>query len=134
MKARDDRAWAEQMSEFDADEQSQRFRDFLLFWVDTAEKIIEEEDSDQGFQELGWGDDEEIIHEVVSNALSVAEQTLGFLSVEWISQMLLVITQHWERGEQLLQGLTFIETRLVEQATAMKLAELQVAASISTEE
>jgi hypothetical protein len=65
---------------------------------------------------------------VLSKAFEVTEQSLGFLSVEWASQMLLVIVQHWDRGEEVWESLTVFEKRMVEQATAIKLAELQAEA------
>ena len=124
VQAINDVVWAEQLTEFEADDTSRKFRDFLCFWVDTAEKLI-----------LTAGPETDIptsdeIHRHTSKALEIAEQTLGFLSVEWISQMLLVLIQHWAHGEALLHSLTFIEHRLVQQATAMKLVDLQVSASI----
>lgn len=125
MQVKDEAIWAEQLTEFEADDTSRQFRDFLVFWMDATDKVIDESD---------WYARDFSFAACVRKALEVAEQTMGFLSVEWIAQMLLVITQHWVYGEQLFQRLTFIERRLVEQATAMKLADLQMTASITTEE
>jgi hypothetical protein len=58
-------------------------------------------------------------------AFEVAEQTLGFISVEWLGQMLLVVIQHWVWGEEIWESLSPWERRLVEQATALKLVDLQ---------
>lgn len=121
MRARDDKAWTEQLTELDADETSRKFRDFLLFWVDAIEKMqVEDPDSS--------------LASIASKALAVAEQTFGYLSMEWIAQMLFVITCHWDRGEELFESLSFIERRLVEQANAMKLVELQQQAANISEE
>lgn len=125
MKVKDDRAWAEQLSEFESDDLSKRFGSFLVEWAKNLDVVLDQED---------WYSPQFSFSRVSSKALEVTEQTLGFLSVEWIAQMLLVLTQHWEYGEQLFEGLSFIERRLVEQATALKLVELQQAASIAVEE
>jgi len=127
MQVRDEVAWAEQLSEFEIDEVSKKFGAFLKEWTQNIEvQLPHEPQGHDGSLICGYA-------APVSKALEVTEQTMGFLSVEWIAQMLLVITQHWVHGEQLYEGLTFIEKRLVEQATAVKLAELQSAASIATE-
>lgn len=126
MKVKDERAWAEQLSEFEADEVSKKFGEFLLTWGNEADQILSDLVEDEDGAPLGPA-------QALSKALEVTEQTKGFLSVEWIAQMLLVITEHWVHGEQLFEGLSFIEKRLVEQATAMKLAELQEAAKMPVE-
>lgn len=128
MQVRNEVAWAEQLTEFEADDLSRKFRDFLVFWLETADKFFEEIEPGQLG---GWRKFSEL--EAISKAFELAEQTFGFLSIEWIAQMLLVITEHWERGEQLYESLSVFEKRLVEQATAMKLADLQSAANMPTE-
>lgn len=126
VKVRDDPAWQEQLTEFEADDVSRKFRDFLVFWMEAADKLANERD-DSGNNKMGHA-------KALRKGLELAEQTMGFLSVEWIAQMLLVITQHWDIGKlNLYDELTFIEKRLVDQATAMKLADLQEAASMATE-
>lgn len=128
MQVRDEVAWQEQLTEFEADDVARKFRDFLVFWMQTAEKLLEESShGHNGEVILGYADP-------VNNALEVAEQTMGFLSVEWIAQMLLVMTEHFPWGEQLFRDMSHIEKRLVEQATAMKLADLQMAAKMPVEE
>lgn len=107
MRVRDDEQWNRQLSEFGADEMSGRFRDFLVFWVEAAERI--------GGQP----------RDGLVGAFGVAERTFGYISVEWLGQMLLVIVQHWFHGDELWESLSVWERRLVEQATALKLAELQ---------
>lgn len=118
MRVKDFQAWSEQLTEFEADESSRKFRDFLVLWVETADGLV------------GSG---ESPREALSKAFAVAEQTFGFLSVEWLSQMLLVIVQHWVDGEVLWESLSVFEGRMVEQAMALKLTELQEYAKISAE-
>lgn len=113
MKVKDEATWLEQLSELKADEMSQKFSEFVVFWGDTADTMMGESNAD--------------LHpyDALSKAFEVAEQTFGFLSVEWLSQMLLVIVQHWVYGDRLWESLSVWERRLVEQATALKLVELQ---------
>lgn len=116
MKVKDERAWQEQLSELKADEMSQKFSDFLVFWSDAAETMMA--DSNATLHP----------HDALSKAFEVAEQTFGYLSVEWLGQMLLVIVQHWFHGDRLWESLSLWERRMVEQATALKLVELQALA------
>ena len=116
MKVKSDLAWAEQESELkSADESSLKFLDFLRLWVDTAEEV------QSGNKEISPRD-------ALSEGFKLAEQSLGFLSVEWLSQMLLVIIQHWSHGDDVWESLSAWERRMVEQATALKMAELQLLA------
>lgn len=118
MQVKDDAAWNEQVSELkNGDEGSQKFLDFIEFWLDTADTMIKESTA--------------MLHpyEGLSKAFDVAEQTLGYLSVEWLGQMLLVIVQHWFYGDRLWESLSVWERRMVEQATALKLVELQSSAA-----
>lgn len=122
MKVKDELLWSQQVSEFKADEQSQMFHDFLVFWVETAETMMDESNATLH------------PHDALSKAFEVAEQTLGFLSVEWLSQMLLVVVQFWVNGDRLWESLSVWERRLVEQATAMKIVDLQQEAALGTVE
>ena len=117
MRVQDDELWSVQDKEFQADEMSRKFREFLVFWAETAEKILEE------YQQTPRGS--------LTRAFEVAEQTFGYISVEWLSQMLLVLVQHWFNGPQIWEFLSVWERRMVEQATAIKLTELQESAKIA---
>jgi hypothetical protein len=117
MQVQDEELWSAQDAEFSADEMSQKFRDFLVFWCEAAETMLDE-------------------HQLTSvdslkMAFEVAEQTFGYISVEWLGQMLLVIVQHWFDGDRVWESLSVWERRLVEQATAIKLTELQENAKIA---
>ena len=120
MQVRDEAAWAAQLIEFEADDVSRKFKDFLIQWTNNLDNVINVED---------WYGPQFSFATCVSKALKVTEQTMGFLSIEWISQMLLVMCDHWVNGQQLYDGLSHIEQRLVDQATAMKLVELQASAA-----
>lgn len=115
----DEQRWSEQLAEFGADEPSRRFRDFLVWWVEAAERLMAEE--------------QQTVRDGLAASFEVAEQTFGYLSVEWLGQMLLVIVQHWVGGAELWECLSVWERRLVEQATAIKLTELQQYARVTAE-
>lgn len=121
MRVKDEHLWSNQLLEFTADEMSQKFSDFLVFWCEAAETMMSE--SNPPLTE----------HSALSKAFEVAEQTFGFLSVEWLGQMLLVIIEHWEGGELLWESLSVFERRMVEQATALKIVEMQALAAGDTQ-
>lgn len=116
MRVVDDEQWSLQDKEFAADEMSRKFREFLVFWCETAETLNDEN------QQTPRGS--------LVRAFEVAEQTFGYISTEWLGQMLLVIVQHWVYGSRIWESLSVWERRLVEQATALKLTELQEQAKL----
>lgn len=128
MQVKDEQAWTLQLTELEADDYTRKFKTFLVFWMDTADKMVLEQFP------LNAKHPNLQLAATVSKALGVAEQTFGFLAIEWIAQMLLVMTEHWKYGDQLYEDLSLIEQRLVDQATAMKLLDLQMSASINTED
>lgn len=117
MQVQDEELWSVQVEEFQADEMSRKFREFLVFWCEAAEKHHAE------YQQTPVGS--------LKRSFEVAEQTFGYISVEWLSQMLLVIVQHWVHGGAVWDSLSVWERRMVEQATAIKLTELQESAKIT---
>lgn len=120
MRVQDDEAWQIQLREFEHDDLSRKFRDFLVFWADAAETMLAEH------QQTPRGS--------LVRTFDVAEQTFGYISVEWLGQMLLVLVQHWFHGGQIWESLSVWERRLVEQATALKLVELQDSAKVGVED
>lgn len=121
MRVKDEQAWWEQLTELDGDDASRRFRDFLLAWVDRADVALA-------------GGSGASPREALVAAFAETEEELGFLSVEWLSQMFLVIVQHWFSGAELWESMSPWERRMVEQATAVKLAEMQAAAAMDSTE
>ena len=121
MKVKDESHWAQQASELqNTDEDSRKFHDFLVLWLDTADQALEKGTDLSPYTEL-------------SKAFEVAEQTLGYLSVEWLGQMLLVVIGHWVHGDLVWESLTVWEKRMVEQSIAIKLVELQEQAAQDAE-
>jgi hypothetical protein len=128
MQVNDEAAWTRQLQELEADEYTQKFKTFLVFWFETTDRLVSEQFP------LTEHNPKLLLAGAASKGLALAEQTFGFLSIEWISQMLLVMTEYWIYGEELYRDLSHIEQRLVDQAAAMKLVDLQKCASINTEE
>jgi hypothetical protein len=112
MRVKDEQLWSLQLAEFEADEMGQKFREFLVTWADTADRLAADSPATR-------------LSDAVSKAFEETEEIFGFISVEWLGQMLLVIIQHWISGEELWESLSVWERRMVEQATALKIAELQ---------
>jgi hypothetical protein len=120
MKAQDDQLWTQQVSDLRHDgEPGERFLAFFEFWFDAAETIL-------GSELLGAAP----IATAVRKALDVAEKELGFLTVDLIGQMLTVAVMHWHLGHELASQLTSIEARVMEEALARKIADLQESAKI----
>lgn len=113
MRVKDEQLWTQQLAELDTDDQTRLFRDFLVEWADQIDRFLGG----------SWGASGP--HVIASKAFDVTEQTLGFVSVEWLSQMMLLLVQHWVYGDELWESLSVWEQRLVEQAAVLKLAELQ---------
>lgn len=111
IRVRDHDLWTRQLVEFEIDDLSRQFRTVLLFWMAEVEKRLHPDSPDHSA--------------ILNEALKATEVEHGFLSIEWISQMMLVMVEHFDFGEELFEGLSFMERRMIEQATAIKLAELQ---------
>lgn len=113
MHVKDEQAWTQQLTELEADEMSRLFKNFILQWGDTADRLYEVHPVESQFRYS------------VSKAFEETEQTLGFLSVEWLGQMLLVLVEHWVHGDELWESLSVWERRMVETAAAIKIVDLQ---------
>lgn len=111
MIARDQELWEQQRSELQADQTGRDFLDFIETWVSQAEKLYEEDIGSPAT--------------ALRHALDHVERTHGRIGVHFLGQMLVVITSHWEYGEEMAESLTPIELRLVQDTLALKYAELQ---------
>lgn len=115
MQIKDPVQWAQQEVELQADDASRQFLAFFQQWFATADEQIEDQ-GQEPVNAMRW-------------ALADTEQQLGFLAMEWIGQMLLLASMHWEFGDAMVSGMTNLEKRMVEQMTAIKLVELQETAA-----
>lgn len=139
MQTLDEAKWAEQERELRQDETGQKFLAILTAWFELAEQLYAE--TDPVVRQDFSGDDpvpvetltgaqrrrRPLMH-AVRQALTEVENSHGYLSMEWLGQMLLIAMQHWTHGPLMEHALTRIERRLVEQMAAVKMAELQTSA------
>lgn len=127
MRYRDRTKWEEQVYELQRDgELGEKFLEFFEFWMNSASRLQAELANHTA----------EDAADAIRVGLQETERSFGFLSVEWIGQMLTLAVMHWEYGDDLNSehGLTVIERRVMEQETARKLLQLQSeAARVSPE-
>ncbi|QZE10490.1 hypothetical protein SEA_SCOOBYDOOBYDOO_173 [Mycobacterium phage ScoobyDoobyDoo] len=116
MRVQDELRWADHELEMQADETSRKFHEFFKAWFGLAHTMVDG-------VETQWP-----VMDAVRSALRTTEDDLGFLSMEWIGQMLLVASQHWVHGDRMVEGMTALESRMMEQMAAIKLVELQESA------
>ena len=121
MKFADDVKWSEQEMELNSTEDGRKFLLFFLDWFTAVENTLNSTPD----TELGWGDDSLMICREVNNALAELEIEKGHLGLEWLGQMLLLAREHWKYGDEMMDGLSAIEMRVVQIAEVLKLAELQ---------
>jgi hypothetical protein len=124
MHFRDPVAWAAQELEFQADETSRQFLAFFLDWFGCADGYLSSWTLNEHCTSLKVAD-------AVRNALIQTEKRQKVsLSMEWIGQMMLVASDHWKYGEELVEQLTVIERRAVQIMFDIKLATLQESATL----
>lgn len=111
MIARDSELWEQQRAELQADATSRDFLEFIETWTAQADKLHAEEIGSPAT--------------ALRHALQHAEQVHGRISAHFLGQMLVVIATHWNLGEEMAEGLTPIEMRLVQDMLALKFAEMQ---------
>lgn len=125
MEVQDRVRWAAQEMELKTgDDTSRKFLEFFTAWFEEAERGHANR-SDTVF---GSGHPRPLM-DSVRNAYVATELKLGYLSMEWIGQMLLIASEHWVHGPEMLKDMTVLEARMLEQMTAIKLVELQEAAA-----
>lgn len=132
MRSCDEDKWSRSRQEIHNDgEKGQKFLAFLEFLFDAAEKYLDEYVEAPSVSESMT----EYVRqyapaEAVRKALELAEQTFGFLEPIIIGQILTVGATHWVHGDEMVEGLTLIERRVLEWALAVKINDLQERASI----
>jgi hypothetical protein len=118
MRVRDEQLWSQQVSDLHADgEAGKRFLEFFELWFGAADRLFDE-----------WVGGPANAMTVVRLGLDLAENELGYLSVDWIGQMLVVASMHWAHGAEMTDQMTSLEQRLMHEALARKIANLQVSA------
>lgn len=111
MKVVDEAQWQERCALLETTEEGKEFRKFLLAWMDEAERLVEWTYSPAEAQRRAF--------------VKTEQQLSTRVSTHFLGQMLCVVAEHWDYGEQMMEGLTPIEVRLVEDSLALKIAELE---------
>lgn len=91
--------WSQQVQAFQADEEGRQFYEYLTFWVDTAERLMDELTLTP--------------HAAMNDALALVEANVANLDASFMGQMLLNIVSAWEHGHEFAENLSPIEMKLV---------------------
>lgn len=120
MKVRDEEAWQERCAELSVDRTGRIFRAFLEYWAEKAENLMWEGTGGQR-DPVPWMNPADALN----MGLCLAEEHFGRCGAHFLGQMIAVLAEHWEHGEELMQGLTPFERRVVEDLTLLKIAQEQ---------
>jgi len=123
MRVVDESMWQAQCAELEVNEIGQRFRQFLEAWVDEAEVMVTGAN-----RRIVTAEYEDIPlpspAEAIRAALAPTEEKLGRVDTLLIGQMLVVIAANWAHGEAMVNGLSPVEMRVLQDALALKIREL----------
>ncbi len=112
MKVRDEADWTIQEQMFrDQGETGVVFRDFMVFWCETAETMVD--------QAVLTANREMPITQAFRLALPIAEQQFGNLQNIFVGQMLLAIGNYWVHGQEVVTSLTNIELKFYMEAVQL---------------
>ena len=114
MRVVDEALWQELASGLKSDSIGEAFHDFVVEWCDRAEALLEQ----------GW----DTPLDALRISLATVEDSQERKTIWIIGQSLVLICMHWVHGTSVAQDLTEFEARLVEDITAMKIAQLQAQA------
>lgn len=120
MKVVDEARWSQQLALLRQDVLGRTFEEYLVFWVDTAERLMEE----KGLS----------AHAALQEGLEVAEETFGGLDGDYLPDMLLFIVGMWVHGQALADGMTAIEMKVLTNAAANRVLSLQEEARMESGE
>lgn len=118
MKVVDEDAWVAQKAELEVDEVGRTFRRFVEAWSEDAESWLE-------------SDEEVDPAEAIRLGLASTEKSQNIrLSSHFMGQMLVCIAIHWVHGKEMLDAMSAIENRLVQDMLALKIASLETEAAV----
>lgn len=115
MRSRDPLRWSLQEENLRETEAGKPFLEGLLFWIDTAEKMMDEESDLSPYDS-------------VQRALVVTTENFGPLRTEAMADMLMLVVNFWEHGLELAQSMTHIETSMVHEAVIRATERLEESA------
>lgn len=111
MRIKDPVAWSQHEQWFDEDEIRRRFREHLVFWLDTAETMMAEDGLSA--------------YAAMQDALWVTEEEIGQLNLEAYGQALMFVSQYWEYGSEVVEAMTKLELKTLAAATQDWIDQLQ---------
>jgi hypothetical protein len=111
VKVIDESLWQELAGELKSDSIGEAFHDFVVEWCDRAEALLEQ----------GWVSPLDALR----ISLAIVEDSHERKTIWIVGQALVLICMHWVHGTSIAQEFTEFEARLVEDVTAMKIAQLQ---------
>ena len=110
MKTRDLSEWQGQRASLaSGGEISRAFLEFLEAWVESAEQLVAVVVIDPA--------------DALRNQLPLTEGKFGRCPAHMLGSMLAVLAQHWDCGPEMMDGLTPVERRLVEDMLLLKIEE-----------
>ncbi|QIG58352.1 hypothetical protein SEA_SKOG_200 [Gordonia phage Skog] len=116
MKVKDAQRWAQTQSDLQATEESKAFLEFVTIWADGSEEFMARKPEVSAVDALR------------ATLISTEEHLDQPIGVNWIGQMLAVLSMHWVHAETFAKELTPLEFRLFEEAYARQLVNLQLQA------
>lgn len=120
MQVTDEAQWSHQLAVLEQDTLGRTFSEYLLFWVDAAERMM---------QERGLS-----AYDALQEAFPIAEEEFEGMDGDFLPDMLLFIVGMWVHGADLVERMTPIETKILTNAAANKVAELQAQAALDSEQ
>lgn len=130
MRVTDESEWQERLAEFAKDTHPLAvvMRSFLTDWAEAAEALLADT---QAMNDKSWGQPNVLTPmEALRRTLRIAEvaQPQGRLPSGFIGATLTLLAMHWVHGESLYDDMTSIEQHLTEDATMVKIQQLQAQA------
>lgn len=117
IKVIDEDAWVAQKAELEVDEVGRTFRRFVEAWAEDAERWLE---SDEKVDPA----------EAIRLTLAPIEEAQNIrLSSHFMGQMLVCIAIHWVHGKEMMEAMSAIESRLVQDMLVLKMASLEAEAA-----
>lgn len=116
MKVEDESLWQQQVAALVKSDRGKDFLAFVEMWADLAEHAV------------GLGGEPA---NAMGLSLAAVEEKFGQKAIGEIGHMLVVVLGHWQYREELSNGLTEIEKRLVQDIVSVNIALMQEAAQQS---
>jgi len=129
MEVRDLATWQQRCADLSNDEISKSFLRFVETWANEAERYLAWNEEERS-RIAGGVDQIEVVNpaEALRRTLTRTEEELYRADAIFMGQMLAVLAMHWKHGLAMMDDLTPVERRLVEDVTLLKIRHEQVKA------